>query len=155
MICWRISDFADLTGEGGRLVGGRWHTRGRPIVYLSEHPALALLEHLVHLEIDLEDLPDSYRLLEVEIPDDVPARSISENDLSERDADWRSNVALTRAKGDEWLTDAISLVCRVPSVILPRSTNILFNPAHPDAPRADIVSSTNPPYDPRLFAQHG
>ena len=151
MICWRISDFADLNGEGGRLIGGRWHTQGRPIVYLSEHPALALLEHLVHLEIELEDLPDSYQLLEVEIPDNVPTGSVSDDGLSQRDANWRSNVALTCSVGDAWLTDAQALIYRVPSVILPRSTNVLFNPAHSDAHRARIVSSTNPPYDPRLF----
>ena len=44
MRLWRISDFADLAGEGGLLVSGRWHSRGRRIVYLSDHPATALIE---------------------------------------------------------------------------------------------------------------
>ena len=69
MRLWRISNHADLSGEGGRRVGGRWHERGRPVVYLSEHPALALLENLVHLEIDPEDLPSGYQLLTVDVPD--------------------------------------------------------------------------------------
>ena len=71
MRLWRISNHADLSGEGGRVVGGRWHSRGRPVVYLAEHPALALVENIVHLEIDPDDLPDTYQLIEVDLPDDV------------------------------------------------------------------------------------
>jgi RES domain-containing protein len=57
MRLWRISNYADLSGEGGRRAEGRWHERGRPVVYLAEHAALALLETMVHLEIEYEDLP--------------------------------------------------------------------------------------------------
>jgi RES domain-containing protein len=47
---------------------GRWHVRGQRVVYLSEHPALALLEVLVHLEVDPADVPTSYQLLTIELP---------------------------------------------------------------------------------------
>ncbi|MCY1395164.1 RES domain protein [compost metagenome] len=69
MIFWRISAFADLTGRGGFLAGGRWHTAGRPVVYLAATPAGATLEILVHLEIDQEDFPETLQLLRVELPD--------------------------------------------------------------------------------------
>ena len=50
MELWRISNYADLSGAGdGLLAAGRWHTRGRRIVYLADHPASALLEMLVHM----------------------------------------------------------------------------------------------------------
>ena len=65
MRLWRISNHVDLSGEGGRRAAGRWSHQGRRVVYLAEHPALAMLETLVHLEVDVEDLPSTYRLIEV------------------------------------------------------------------------------------------
>ncbi len=35
------------------------------MVYLADHPALALLEVLVHLDVALVDLPDDYVMLRV------------------------------------------------------------------------------------------
>jgi RES domain-containing protein len=68
---WRISTFTDLSGEGGLLAPGRWHSRGHQIVYLADHPALALLETIVHLQVDAQDLPNDYKLLAIEVPDDL------------------------------------------------------------------------------------
>ena len=151
MRLWRISNHADLNGEGGRVVDGRWHSRGAPIVYLAEHPALALVENIVHLEIDVDDLPGSYQLIEVDAPDGMAGENISADELERQNTNWRSEIALTRSLGDEWLRGARTAILRVPSVILPKSTNVLLNPAHPDAKRARIVSTTRPPYDRRLF----
>lgn len=58
MELWRISNYADLSGEGGLRAAGRWHTRGKRIVYLTDHPASALLELLAHMDRDL--IPSSY-----------------------------------------------------------------------------------------------
>ena len=55
MILWRISAYADLSGTGGLRVSGRWHQAGRPVVYAATSPPGAMLEVLVHLEIDPED----------------------------------------------------------------------------------------------------
>jgi RES domain-containing protein len=50
---WRIVRAARaksaFTGEGARIYGGRWNSRGTAIVYVSEHESLAALELLVHL----------------------------------------------------------------------------------------------------------
>ncbi|HXH47142.1 MAG TPA: RES family NAD+ phosphorylase [Bradyrhizobium sp.] len=58
MRIWRISNFDDLSGIGGLKTDGRWHDRGRHVVYAADHPASALLEVMVHLEIDVEGLAD-------------------------------------------------------------------------------------------------
>ena len=50
---WRISNYADLAGRGGQLAEGRWHSRGRPILYCAEAPSGALIEFPVHLPRDL------------------------------------------------------------------------------------------------------
>jgi RES domain-containing protein len=148
---WRISDFADLNGEGGRLAPARWNSTGRPLVYLSEHPALALLEALVHIEADPDDLPDAYRLIEAEAPDTIAADTIDPAELARTAPDWRSDLATTRALGDAWLSARPTALLRVPSAILPKSTNILLNPAHADAAGVRMVEIIRPAYDRRLF----
>jgi RES domain-containing protein len=148
MRLWRISNHADLTGEGGLLASGRWHSRGSRILYLTDHPASALLEVLVHLDVDAEDLPDSYRLLAVDIADSVGHLSIGQHDLV---AGWADHVAVTRGLGDRWLRDKRAALLRVPSAIVPVTWNWLLNPAHADAAQARIVEIIHAPFDRRLF----
>lgn len=136
MRLWRSSDHADLSGRGGVRFDGRWHSRGRRIVYLSDHPASALLEILVHLEIDAEDLPSGYQLLAVDIPEHVAFAKIEAHELV---PDWRNDAALTRATGDRWLAENRTALLRVPSAIVPAAVNWLLNPAHPDSTQARIV----------------
>ena len=155
MRIWRISNHTDLSGEGGRRASAHWHTQGRPIVYLAEHPALALLETLVGAEVDPDDLPATYQLLEVDLPDDIAGSPVLESDLSRTNAGWRTDLSFTRTLGDLWLAGRDTAIRPVPSVILPRSTNILLNPLHPDAERVHIVSTLQAAYDPRLFRSAG
>ncbi len=148
MRLWRTSTHADLSGEGGLLASGRWHSRGNRIVYLSDHPAAALVEVLVHLEIDPGDLPDSYQLLGIDFLDTVPMRFILEKDLA---FGWRDDLRLTRDLGDLWLRENQTALARVPSAVVPHSLNWLLNPVHADAAKASIAEIIPMPFDPRLF----
>lgn len=147
MRLWRISNHASLSGDGGLYVSGRWHTRGGRVVYLADHPASALLEVMVHLEIDAEDLPSHYQLLGVEVPDDLRIDAIG--NLPD---DWREQTALTRAQGDAWIGHVTSALLRVPSAIVPEGANYLLNPAHADAARISIATALRAAFDPRLMA---
>ena len=149
MRLWRISKHASLSGDGGLYAAGRWHSRGRRIVYLADHPASALLEILVHLEVAAEDLPSHYQLLGVEVPGDVATMSAEESELP---PDWRAQHAPTRARGDDWIAAGTSTLLQVPSAIVPASANFLLNPAHPDAARIDIATARRAAFDPRLMA---
>jgi RES domain-containing protein len=148
MRLWRISAHADLSGEGGLLASGRWHTRGNRIVYLTDHPASALMEVLVNLEVDPEDLPDSYQLLAVDLADSVLFESIGPDQLA---ADWRDQLRVSRDLGDVWLRENRTLLLRVPSAIVPFTTNWLLNPAHEHAASAQINEIIRAPFDRRLF----
>tara|TARA_Y100001956_G_scaffold42368_1_gene41359 strand:- start:4049 stop:4498 length:450 start_codon:yes stop_codon:yes gene_type:complete len=145
-ILWRISDFEDLHGIGGLKASGRWHSQGQLIVYLAEHPALALLEVMAGLDIDLEDLPDRFKLLKVEIDDDELTQSF----LPTLNGDWTTNERTTQTIGNDWLKGRNTLLARVPSAILPESTNYLFNSSHPAAMNAKIVQVIHFPFDVRL-----
>jgi RES domain-containing protein len=149
MRLWRISDHASLSGEGGLNSAGRWHSRGRPVVYLADHPASALLEVMVHLEVDAEDWPRDYQLLGINLPDSLTIGSTDESSLP---LDWREQTLLTRARGDEWLRVSAAALLRVPSAIVPEAANYLLNPGHADAARIVIASAIRAAFDPRLMA---
>src|SRR5262249_53001753 len=149
MRLWRISNHASLSGDGGLLASARWHSRGRRIVYLADHPASALLEVMVHLEVDAADLPSHYQLLGIELPADVAVDVVEENSLP---SDWRQQVGITRMRGDQWLAEGTAALLRVPSSIVPEAVNYLLNPARPDAILITIASALRAPFDPRLMA---
>jgi RES domain-containing protein len=148
MILWRISNYADLLGIGGMYASARWHTAGRPVVYLAENPSAALLEVLVHLEMDEEHQPDSFQFLKVEVPDDLHKEVVPPESLR---LGWRANEAITRAIGDEWLLRSSSALLRVPSVITPETYNWVLNPRHSDAKSLGIVHIEKHLYDSRLL----
>lgn len=148
MRLWRISNYADLAGTGGLISSGRWHSRGYEVVYLAESPAAALLERLVHLEIDPNDLPSAYQLLAIETPDGLAFDTINPEDLP---LGWGNNEIVTQPIGDIWLRKSETALLRVPSAITPHTFNWLLNPKHPDAPSATIIEVINAPFDQRLF----
>jgi RES domain-containing protein len=143
---WRISNYPDLSGEGGRVASARWHTAGRRIVYMTESPTSAILETLVHFDGDIEDIPDFYNLLQISIPDDAAIQRLDPPPGSK----WREDQTITRDLGDIWLASSKTALARVPSAIAPHTWNYLLNPAHPDASRASF-SHEREQFDSRLF----
>jgi RES domain-containing protein len=144
---WRISNHRSLSGEGGLKYSARWHTAGKPIVYLAASPAGALIEVLVHLELEEDELPPAYTLLQVRVPSDL---AIEELRIPSK-TDWKNDLISSRNIGDKWLKDAKTALARVPSAILPNTFNYLLNPSHHDAKNARIVGSTKATFDPRLL----
>jgi len=145
---WRISNHRSLAGDGALRTAGRWHTRGRRVIYCAQSPAAALLEILVHFEIDIQDLPARYRLLKIEAPDTVQVERVSVDQLP---ADWPEKTEVTRALGDGWLKKSSAALLSVPSAIVPETFNVLLNAAHQDAKRIVIVQSGEHAIDPRLL----
>lgn len=148
MFLWRISNHSTLDGRGGLYASARWHTQGHAVVYLAASPAGALIEVLVHLELDPQHLPASYTMLKAEAPDEDEPRRISLESLPDN---WRDDLTLTRRMGDDWLLTAQSALLEVPSAILPETFNLLLNPRHPDAQRVAVLWHHSFPYDHRFF----
>jgi RES domain-containing protein len=152
MTLWRISNHGDLEGLGGERSNGRWHTahRGKRIVYLAEHPALALVEALANLKGNPALFPDRYQLMKVRVADDVSSASLPADGLS---PDWRDNMRETQSAGDSWLAEANSALLAVPSAPSPESLNYLFSPRHPDSNGLTVEWFKSLAYDKRLFKQ--
>ena len=145
---WRVSNYASLDEIGGPHVSGRWHTKGRLFLYCSENPSTALLETLVHLEIDREDRPQNFQVLKLE---SIRAVSIDQVDLASLRGGWHSDLVQTRRVGDRWLNSGKSLLLEVPSVLVSGRRNYLVNAAHPEARNLRIVAHHSHPFDSRLF----
>lgn len=145
MELWRISNYADLSGIGGVRASGRWHSQGRRIVYLADHPSSALLEMLVHMDRDL--IPSTYQLLRVVFPSAVAIETIGVDELPE---DWQTETMATREIGDRWLDLSISALLQVPSAISHEGRNYLLNPLHPDATKIVVAEIVHAPFDSRL-----
>ena len=144
MVLWRISRHLDLSGKGGMRANARWHRAGTPVVYLSESPSSALLEVCVHTASNR--VPEDFTLLRVEGPD-VNVSTVPEGYLSE---DWAKQSALTQELGTDWLSGNTGVLLRVPSAIVPYTSNYLFNPVHPLAGDFRIVQVTAWPFDGRI-----
>jgi RES domain-containing protein len=154
MKVWRIcrSPYAAeaFSGEGARRFGGRWNSRGVPMVYTSTSLSLAAIELFVHLEPG--QAPSDLVYISAEMPDGEPARTLQ---LAGLPADWWTDDALpsTRELGDSWIQSASSLAMLVPSVPIRPEWNVLLNPLHP---RMGEVKADSPQpfiFDARMFQE--
>jgi len=147
---WRIEHARHartaFSGEGARLYGGRWNSRGRPVVYLSSAQSLAALEVFVHHR-PLSPR-DEYVIISAQWED-----ALTERLEGELPRDWRMEPpgASSMSVGDRWLAEARSVVLAVPSAIIPAETNYLINPAHSDFRRIRIGKPERFVFDPRLL----
>jgi RES domain-containing protein len=137
---------AAFTGEGARLYGGRWNSRGTAVVYTASSCALAALEMLVHL--DDQQLLESYLVAEIEF-DGRLARTLAADELP---SDWRADPAPAelQALGDAWIVAGTSAVLRVPSSVIDTESNFLLNPAHGDFAKIVVAEGRPFTFDPRL-----
>ena len=137
-----------LDTTGTRLYGGRWNPPGVGILYTAEHPALALVEILVHLpQVPYTSLP-RYQLFSLEIPDD--SLKVLSADLLP--SYWNDNsYARSQTILSEWLQRPDVLAVGVPSSVLPHGINYLLHPAHPGYLSIRIIDEKPLVIDPRLW----
>jgi RES domain-containing protein len=136
-----------FTGEGARLHGGRWNSKGIPLVYTAEHISLAVLEVMVGLE-DTSLLP-SYLIFELEFE----RRLVEFIEAGDLPRDWQSfpHPVSTQVIGDRWLAESRTAILGVPSSLIPAERNYLINPRHPDYPGISISDPQPFNLDPRLL----
>lgn len=151
MKLWRIcrSQFASaaLSGEGARLFGGRWNSRGVSIVYGSTSLALAAVETFVHLE--LAQQPNDLVSIEINLPDKLARTKVAESGMPKN---WRSqdNKRL-RKIGDTWIVEGKTVALEVPSAVIAGEWNMLLNPVHVDFAKIQIGTQTDFIFDMRMF----
>lgn len=148
MIVYRLAKaaFTALDGEGARLYGGRWNSPGRPVIYAAASPSLAVLEVLVHLDLPAELMPDDYRMLGIEIPEDAAAERLEHTPAADEEC---------RAMGDAFLDRGEALVLLVPSIVVPQERNALINVRYAGPGSVRLVGDEPFRFDPRLLNPGG
>jgi RES domain-containing protein len=149
MQIWRIADQRHpiWDGTGAALMGGRWNSPGRPVIYGALSFAGAMLEVLVHSNTGR--VPVTHRCIVVDVPGEVPVEQVP---LAALPADWDARgSALARGLGDRWLDERRSAVLLVPSVVARLEWNALVNPFHPAAARLKPGEPQPVVWDRRLF----
>ena len=128
-------------GWGGLQVSGRWQSKGRPVIYCAEHPALAPLEVRAHMDLE-EAFLGQFVIMKITLPDAMQVQRIDDSPEDESQSQqW----------GDAWLTAADTAVCRVRSVLYVECYNYLVTPSHPDAQQIELISVSPIAFDERLF----
>jgi RES domain-containing protein len=148
---WRIvraarADSA-FTGEGGRVYGGRWNSRGTAVVYVSEHESLAALELFVHTM----PLPATEKYLSFRLEwDDKLTEFFPLKNLPPK---WNAEPPTfeTMQIGDEWIRRGESVALAVPSVLSTSEINFLLNPRHADFKKIKISQPIEYRFDSRLL----
>jgi len=117
-----------FTGDGARMYGGRWNSKGNSCVYCASSESLAILEVFVHIE-DYSIL-QSYSLFQIELS----KSDIEYIDNKTLPALWKEQPAPPETSdiGDAWLKSCTSLALAVPSVVVPREHNYILNTLHGD-----------------------
>lgn len=134
-------------GTGAALVGCRWNSPGRPVIYGSLSYACAMLEILAHANIGR--IPMTQQYVVATVPEDIV---IERHDHTSLPFGWEADtISAARAFGDLWLTEVRSAVLVVPSVVAKLEWNALVNPAHPDAARFSLSRTEPVVWDKRLF----
>lgn len=150
---WRIvlARYQDdaFSGEGARLRGGRWNSKGTVMVYTAGSIALASIEMAVNLP--------GPKLLEefVRIPVHISPNLMLDLPLKDLPNDWSSRpiAPSTKAIGDLWVKQEKSAVLKVPSVVVPEEYNYLLSPNHPDFAKITIGTPIPYRFDPRLASR--
>ncbi len=150
MRAWRIVKekhaATAFDGEGARLYGGRWNSRGTRVIYTSASLSLAALENLVHLRP-----PVVFRYVAVAVEFDD--RLVERADTTALPRDWNEEPPPQAAQeiGDLWVRQARSVVLELPSVIIPGEFNYLLNPGHPDFKKITMSKPALFSFDQRLL----
>jgi RES domain-containing protein len=147
-LCRAIHADGAFSGEGARRFGGRWNTRGVPMVYCSASLALAAIELFVHL--DPSQAPDDLVSIAATLPEGEPARTIKHDELP---PEWWADPSASRVLGDAWIRSGASLALRVPSVPIHSEWNVLLNPLHAGMAKLAVDSPQPFVFDARMFAR--
>jgi len=151
MIVYRLSQSryaADLSGKGAEISGGRWNSKGTPIIYAAESRALCIAELAMHLPLGL--VPKNYSFVSFKIPDSIPAMELSIKQLPKN---WNEypHPNETQDIGDQFVKENKYLVMQVPSVVVYEEHNYLINPRHPLMKKIVVSDLVEFKFNERLF----
>lgn len=137
----------DLSGEGARLYGGRWNSKGTAVLYVAESRSLAAMELAVHVNLMVK--PRNLVMLELEIPDALPVLDLPADALP-LGWDTYPHPEITQKIGDLFVAAGEGVALKIPSVVIKGDHNYILNPLFPNYAEVRIKSMYKFDFDPRL-----
>jgi len=137
----------DLSGTGAKTYGGRWNSKGHPVIYTAGSRSLAALETLVH--VPQNNIPSDLCIVTLSLPTNITSDNVSVTTLPEKRRGIPILPALQQI-GDKWLETGKTAILKVPSVVIPEEFNFLINPLHPEATKIKIKDKNNFVFDERI-----
>ncbi len=149
LTAYRIGDpegmFPIWSDGGAKLVAGRWHMAGDPVIYAAEHYSTAMLEKLAHFG---GDTPDNQHYIEITLPAGTSYEVFADHQAP----GWRAQDSAEAMQfGHAWVTEGRSCILMVPSVVAPIERNIIFNTQHTDFAKVSTGLETPIWWDDRLL----
>jgi RES domain-containing protein len=153
MNTYRIGQTKYAYDKVGSGIDGRWNLKGQYVLYTGGSLALSCLEKLAHTP-GTSLYSGDFSVTVFHIPDKLPVSEITIKELLKHSPDWSEviNYPITQQIGNEWLREHKTAVLKVPSAIIDREYNYLFNPAHPDFSTIKITDVNKFRFDGRLKA---
>jgi len=139
---------AMFDGEGARLYGGRWNSRGTRIIYTAGSLSLAALEMLVHF--NNEEILLSYSFAAAEFDESLILPVEEFGTLPENWSNSPPPLDIQRI-GDQWAQSRTSVVLKVPTSVLPVEFNYLINIEHPEFSKVKLGEPQTFTFDERLY----
>jgi RES domain-containing protein len=151
MIVYRLAreKFAfPLSGKGAAIKGARWNPIGVELIYTAQNRSLAMAEVAVHFT--LATLPEDYRMITINIPDEIQFKQLTEADLPMNWRDFPHPIS-TQKIGNDFVLENKFCVLVIPSVVTQGDYNVLINPNHIDFPKITITNIEKFPFDKRIL----
>ncbi|WP_298711839.1 RES family NAD+ phosphorylase [Chitinophaga sp.] len=128
-------------------IKGRWNGPGRKVIYCAESISLAFLENMIRRQG--VGFNDDFKIMIIEVPDDLEITVINPGDLP---AQWRDfkDYSHCQPLGNKWYDDADTAILKVPSAVLPESSNYVLNSQHPAFRRVRLIETTDLVPDERI-----
>lgn len=156
MILYRFSrkeHGGDLSGKGAELYGGRWNSKGTPVIYCSETRALAVAEVIAYTPPGF--IPEGYVLNIIEAPEATSTEGDSFTSLEPKQLPegWNRypHRKETKHLGDALLKAREHLLIKVPSALITSEYNYLINPLHQDFNKVQLIEVLPFNFNERLF----
>ena len=147
MLAYRIALKKYSTGLFAPGFSGRWNGSGRKVIYCAESIAIAFLENMIRRQgIGFND---DFKIMILEIPFHIKVQVIPVDDLL---PGWRdiTDYTLCQPVGNKWYDEGAYPVFKVPSAVLPDSSNYVINSEHPDFKSIRLLQVTDLVPDQRI-----
>lgn len=126
---------------------GRWNGEGRKVIYCSESIPLAFLESMIRRQG--VGFNDDFKIMVIEIPDDLLVTAIIPDDLADGWRDFR-DYSKCQFLGDRWYEEGKTPLLKVPSAVMPEAFNYVINGTHRDFKKIKMIDVTDLVPDERI-----